>query len=331
LASIRLGQSLRSFPRLIPAHFCSPGLCFAKPLFGLQKRRKQPERYAKCPFELVDKIEYQCILFKRRIWKLAIIIDVLFLLVLSIGVVVLKLFVINGDIYTDIQNKASAQFFDITILLIIIVMLLIGSIIKYLHNSNKSKLFIFSTIPIIVSFSIGGCFETYDNNKLLGWWILFAFLLSVSLFYLIYYFRSIKIENINNYNNKYYLLFLLAYILYYIIVDIVYPIINSDKNAVYYVSTINQFIFMLSFCYIMVFYIKPTFIEKIKINIMAVNVILTLISINGLIILSQFIFFKLYNKFITILNIFIMLIFIIFAIIALCINIKIYKKIKNIL
>ena len=35
------------FPRLTPAHFCSPGLCYAKPLFGLQKRRIQPERYAK--------------------------------------------------------------------------------------------------------------------------------------------------------------------------------------------------------------------------------------------------------------------------------------------
>jgi hypothetical protein len=46
LAFIRLGQSLRSFPRLIPAHFASPGLCYAKPLSGLAKRRKQPERYA---------------------------------------------------------------------------------------------------------------------------------------------------------------------------------------------------------------------------------------------------------------------------------------------
>ncbi|MDR2552549.1 MAG: D-lyxose/D-mannose family sugar isomerase [Treponema sp.] len=34
-----------SFPRLTPAHFASPGLCFAKPLSGLAKRRKQPERY----------------------------------------------------------------------------------------------------------------------------------------------------------------------------------------------------------------------------------------------------------------------------------------------
>jgi hypothetical protein len=50
LASIRLGQSLRSFPRLIPAHFASPGLCCAKPLSGLAKRRKQPERYM--PFGL---------------------------------------------------------------------------------------------------------------------------------------------------------------------------------------------------------------------------------------------------------------------------------------
>jgi hypothetical protein len=33
------------FPRLIPAHFASPGLCCAKPLYGLAKRRKQPERY----------------------------------------------------------------------------------------------------------------------------------------------------------------------------------------------------------------------------------------------------------------------------------------------
>jgi hypothetical protein len=41
-----LGQSLRSFPSLIAAHFASPGLCFAKPLSGLAKHRKQPERYA---------------------------------------------------------------------------------------------------------------------------------------------------------------------------------------------------------------------------------------------------------------------------------------------
>jgi hypothetical protein len=28
-----------------PPHFVGPGLCFAKPLSGLAKRRKQPERY----------------------------------------------------------------------------------------------------------------------------------------------------------------------------------------------------------------------------------------------------------------------------------------------
>jgi hypothetical protein len=44
------------FPRLIPAHFASPGLCFAKPLFGLAKRRKQPERYAKCRLEVFMKL-----------------------------------------------------------------------------------------------------------------------------------------------------------------------------------------------------------------------------------------------------------------------------------
>jgi hypothetical protein len=52
-ASIRLGR-LR-FPRLIAAHFASPGLCFAKPLYGPAKRRKQPERSqgesTYCPLE----------------------------------------------------------------------------------------------------------------------------------------------------------------------------------------------------------------------------------------------------------------------------------------
>ena len=52
LASIRLGPSLRSFPRLIAAHFAGPGLCFAKPLSGLAKRRKQPERYAQCAYNI---------------------------------------------------------------------------------------------------------------------------------------------------------------------------------------------------------------------------------------------------------------------------------------
>jgi hypothetical protein len=44
---------LRSFPRLIAAHFASPGLCYAKPLSGLAKRRKQPERYATFALKLV--------------------------------------------------------------------------------------------------------------------------------------------------------------------------------------------------------------------------------------------------------------------------------------
>jgi uncharacterized membrane protein len=33
------------FPRLTPAQFASPGLCYAKPLYGLANRRLQPERY----------------------------------------------------------------------------------------------------------------------------------------------------------------------------------------------------------------------------------------------------------------------------------------------
>jgi hypothetical protein len=43
------------FPRLIAAHFASPGLCCAKPLSGLAKRRKQPERYMQCALKLVGK------------------------------------------------------------------------------------------------------------------------------------------------------------------------------------------------------------------------------------------------------------------------------------
>jgi hypothetical protein len=44
LASIRLGQSLRSFPRLIPAHLGGRSL-HRKALLCPPKRRKQPERY----------------------------------------------------------------------------------------------------------------------------------------------------------------------------------------------------------------------------------------------------------------------------------------------
>jgi hypothetical protein len=42
------------FPRLIPAHFARPGLCFAKPLSGLAKRRKQPERYVPFGYKIYD-------------------------------------------------------------------------------------------------------------------------------------------------------------------------------------------------------------------------------------------------------------------------------------
>jgi hypothetical protein len=49
LASIRLGHSLRSFPRLIPAHLGGRSL-LRKALLCPPKRRKQPERYV--PFFL---------------------------------------------------------------------------------------------------------------------------------------------------------------------------------------------------------------------------------------------------------------------------------------
>jgi hypothetical protein len=37
-----------------PPHFVGPGLCFAKPLSGPPKRRKQPERYAKLDLKFVE-------------------------------------------------------------------------------------------------------------------------------------------------------------------------------------------------------------------------------------------------------------------------------------
>jgi hypothetical protein len=45
--SVRLGHSatLHSHGSL-HQHFVGPGLCFAKPLYGPPKRRKQPKRYA---------------------------------------------------------------------------------------------------------------------------------------------------------------------------------------------------------------------------------------------------------------------------------------------
>jgi hypothetical protein len=39
-----------------PAHFVRHGFCCAKPLFGLAKRCKQLERYAKCSSKLLGRI-----------------------------------------------------------------------------------------------------------------------------------------------------------------------------------------------------------------------------------------------------------------------------------
>jgi hypothetical protein len=51
----RSPRSLRSHGSLHP-HLASPGLCFAKPLFGLAKRHIQPERYVQCALKLVENI-----------------------------------------------------------------------------------------------------------------------------------------------------------------------------------------------------------------------------------------------------------------------------------
>jgi hypothetical protein len=56
------------FPRLIAAHFASPGLCYAKPLSGLAKRRKQPERYAPLFLKLVLDIKMKK--FIEKDWTL---------------------------------------------------------------------------------------------------------------------------------------------------------------------------------------------------------------------------------------------------------------------
>jgi hypothetical protein len=53
-SGFRFARSLRSHAQLHP-HFASPGLCYAKPLFGLAKRRKQPERYVQYPFTFFGK------------------------------------------------------------------------------------------------------------------------------------------------------------------------------------------------------------------------------------------------------------------------------------
>jgi hypothetical protein len=258
---------------------------------------------------------------------LAKIIDILFLLILSIGIIVVKLLFLNGNIYSDISNnKVLLQFFDITIMSILIILLVIGCIVKYKSNSNKSKLFIFSIISIIAIYSMNGCFDTYDNKKLLIWWLLFAFLFTVSLLYLINYYASIKIEDIENYNKRQYFPFILSYAFYYIIVDILYPIISLNEGKINYVSIVNEFIFMMPLFYVTIFYIKPIFTESVKMNVIISNFILTLVSINGLIILSQFIFQILCNTNIDILNICIMLLYIIFAVISLWLNIKLYKR-----
>ncbi|MDR2020365.1 MAG: hypothetical protein LBQ14_06335, partial [Treponema sp.] len=52
---------------IAPAHFASPGLCFAKPLFGLAKRRKQPERYTPFALNFVEtNIKYR----QNRIYRI---------------------------------------------------------------------------------------------------------------------------------------------------------------------------------------------------------------------------------------------------------------------
>jgi hypothetical protein len=53
-----------------PAHFASPGLCYAKPLYGLAKRRKQPERYAQFLPKLIDENKKQWYYNqKEHLWK----------------------------------------------------------------------------------------------------------------------------------------------------------------------------------------------------------------------------------------------------------------------
>jgi hypothetical protein len=58
-ATVLLGHSaaLHSHAKP-PPHFVGPGLCFAKPLFGPPKRRKQPGRYAKCPKIFQKSLDY---------------------------------------------------------------------------------------------------------------------------------------------------------------------------------------------------------------------------------------------------------------------------------
>jgi hypothetical protein len=55
LASVRLGQSPRFFPRLTPAHFASPGLA-PQALIRADKRHIPPERYATFVLKILAKI-----------------------------------------------------------------------------------------------------------------------------------------------------------------------------------------------------------------------------------------------------------------------------------
>ena len=61
---VRLGRcAIGALPRLTPPQFCSPAI-LAVCLFGLQNRRIQPERYAKC-----HKICKKCIKKYTKIMK----------------------------------------------------------------------------------------------------------------------------------------------------------------------------------------------------------------------------------------------------------------------
>jgi hypothetical protein len=59
-------RSLRSHGSFHP-HFASPGLCFAKPLYGLSKRHIQPERYATYRLRFVGNILNKIIIEKYNI------------------------------------------------------------------------------------------------------------------------------------------------------------------------------------------------------------------------------------------------------------------------
>jgi hypothetical protein len=61
--------ALHSHATLHP-HFASPGLCYAKPLFGLAKRRQQPKRYTTYHLKFIgNKIKNYTINCVRNILK----------------------------------------------------------------------------------------------------------------------------------------------------------------------------------------------------------------------------------------------------------------------